>query len=140
MSRNEDSVVRKILDMLDVDAGDQPYVLACRNDVCLSPSMFDEWLCDCFNDAVSDTVRALSVADADEHLRLCILSGEGDDEVYGVTAYLFEDDESFEDFVSDYGTCDNVTIITELEDRCDYVTTTMFELVCNEREVHKLLK
>ena len=140
MSRDEDSIAYKILSVFEADADGLPYVIACRNDICLVPSLFEEWLYDCFSDAVTETKRALSVAGADDHLRSCVLSGEGDDEVYGVTAYLFEDEDAMESFVSDYGTCDNVTILTELEDRCDYITTSMYELVCNEREVHKLLK
>lgn len=140
MSRNEDSIAYNILSEFDADADGLPYVIACRNDICLEPSLFEEWLSDCFSDAVTETKHALSIAGANDHLRSCILSGEGDDEVYGVTAYLFEDEKDMESFISEYGTCDNVTILTELEDRCDYLITSMYELVCSEREVHKLLK
>ena len=114
-------------------------------------SVFEEWLDTLYIEAVEQTVRALSEASYDSDLRARILSGEGDDEVFGITAYLFESTDALDDFVQescsdedddDDGIIEKVSLglIQDLDEFCEYTTFTVYESVCMEREIKALLK
>jgi hypothetical protein len=100
---------------------------------------------------VEQAVRALSEASYDADLRARILSGEGDDEAFGITAYLFESADALDDFVQescseedddDDGIIETAScgLLQDLDDSCEYTTFTVYESVCREHEIKALLK
>ena len=104
-----------------------------------------------YTEAVEQSVRALSEASYDADLRARIMSVEGDDEVFGITAYLFESEDALDDFVQkscsdedddDDGIIEKASLglIQDLDEFCEYTTFTVYELVCMEREIKSLLK
>ena len=93
--------VSRVLNMIYDELGETPFVLCFRGSLCTRSSMFEEWLEALYPEAVEQAVRALSEASYDADLRARILSGEGDDEVFGITAYLFESADALDDFVQE---------------------------------------
>ena len=136
--RNED-VVEQFLEDLDEELDGASYVLACRDDVCLNKRMFQEWLEDKFNDALNDTMVALEQANRNEYLRGKILSGEGDEETFGVTAYLFDDASDMEDFAERNCNMDNIELLTSLEDLCEVAIFSLFSYICDMPQVRPFL-
>lgn len=136
--RNED-VVEQFLEDLDDELDGSSYVIACRGDVCLNKQMFQEWLEDKFSDALNDTMVALEQANRNEYLRGKVLSGEGDEETFGVTAYLFDDASDMEDFAERNCTMDNIDLLISLEDICEVATFSLFPYICDMPQVRTLL-
>lgn len=136
--RNED-VVEQFLEDLDEELDGASYVLACRDDVCLNKRMFQEWLEEKFNDALNDTMVALEQANRNEYLRGKILSGEGDEETFGVTAYLFDDASDMEDFAERNCNMNNIELLTSLEEICEVATFSLFPYICDLPQVRPLL-
>lgn len=136
--RNED-VVEQFLEDLDEELDGASYVLACRDDVCLNKRMFQEWLEEKFNDALNDTMVALEQANRNEYLRGKILSGEGDEETFGVTAYLFDDASDMEDFAERNCNMNNIELLTSLEDLCEVAIFSLFPYICDLPQVRPLL-
>lgn len=143
--------VSRVLDIIYDELERTPFILCFRGSLCVRSSVFEEWLDTLYTEAVEQTVRALSKASYDADLRARILSGEGDDEVFGITAYLFESTDALEDFIQescsdedddDDGIIEKVSLglIQDLDEFCEYTTFTVYESVCMEREVKSLLK
>lgn len=141
--------VSRVLDMIYDELEGTPFILCFRGSLCVRSSVFEEWLDTLYIEAVEQTVRALSEASYDADLRARILSGEGDDEVFGITAYLFESTDALDDFVQescsdedDDGIIEKVSLglIQDLDEFCEYTTFTVYESVCMEREIKALLK
>ena len=87
--------VSRVLDRIYDELERTPFILCFRGSLCTRSFMFEEWLEALYIEAVEQAVRALSEASYDADLRARILSGEGDDEVFGITAYLFESTDAF---------------------------------------------
>ena len=143
--------VSRVLDMIYDELDETPFVLCFRGSVCTRSSVFEDWLEALYTEAVEQSVRALSEASYDEDLRARILSGEGDDEVFGITAYLFESEDALDDFVKkscsdedddEDGIIETASLglLQDLDDSCEYMTFTVYESVCREREIKSLLK
>lgn len=143
--------VSRVLDIIYDELEGTPFILCFRGSLCVRSSVFEEWMDTLYTEAVEQTVRALSEASYDADLRARILSGEGDDEVFGITAYLFESEDALEDFIhescsdeddDDDGIIEKVSLglIQDLDDSCEYTTFTVYESVCMEREIKSLLK
>lgn len=143
--------VSRVLDIIYDELEGTPFILCFRGSLCVRSSVFEEWLDTLYTEAVEQTVRALSEASYDADLRARILSGEGDDEVFGITAYLFESTDALEDFIQescsdedddDDGIIEKASlgIIQDLDEFCEYTTFTVYESVCMEREIKSLLK
>ena len=141
--------VSRVLDMIYDELEGTPFILCFRGSLCVRSSVFEEWLDTLYIEAVEQTVRALSEASYDSDLRARILSGEGDDEVFGITAYLFESTDALDDFVQescsdedDDGIIEkgSLGLIQDLDEFCEYTTFTVYESVCMEREIKALLK
>lgn len=143
--------VSRVLDIIYDELEGTPFILCFRGSLCVRSSVFEEWLDTLYTEAVEQTVRALSEASYDADLRARILSGEGDDEVFGITAYLFESTDALEDFIQescsdedddDDGIIEKVSLglIQDLDEFCEYTTFTVYESVCMEREIKSLLK
>ena len=143
--------VSRVLDMIYDELDETPFVLCFRGSVCTRSSVFEDWLEALYTEAVEQSVRALSEASYDEDLRARILSGEGDDEVFGITAYLFESEDALDDFVKkscsdedddEDGIIETASLglLQDLDDSCEYTTFTVYESVCREREIKALLK
>lgn len=141
--------VSRVLDMIYDELEGTPFILCFRGSLCVRSSVFEEWLDTLYIEAVEQTVRALSEASYASDLRARILSGEGDDEVFGITAYLFESTDALDDFVQescsdedDDGIIEKVSLglIQDLDEFCEYTTFTVYESVCMEREIKALLK
>lgn len=143
--------VSRVLDRIYDELEGTPFILCFRGSLCVRSSVFEEWLDTLYIEAVEQAVRALSEASCDADFRARILSGEGDDEVFGITAYLFESTDALEDFVQescsdedddDDGIIEKVSLglIQDLDDTCEYTTFTVYESVCREREIKSLLK
>lgn len=143
--------VSRVLDIIYDELEGTPFILCFRGSLCVRSSVFEEWMDTLYTEAVEQTVRALSEASYDADLRARILSGEGDDEVFGITAYLFESTDALEDFIhescsdeddDDDGIIEKVSLglIQDLDDSCEYTTFTVYESVCMEREIKSLLK
>ena len=143
--------VSRVLDMIYDELDETPFVLCFRGSVCTRSSVFEDWLEALYTEAVEQSVRALSEASYDEDLRARILSGEGDDEVFGITAYLFESEDALDDFVKkscsdedddEDGIIETASLglLQDLDDSCEYTTFTVYESVCREREIKSLLK
>lgn len=143
--------VSRVLDMIYDELEGTPFILCFRGSLCVRSSVFEEWLDTLYTEAVEQTVRALSEASYDADLRARILSGEGDDEVFGITAYLFESADALEDFIQescsdedddDDGIIEKASLglIQDLDEFCEYTTFTVYESVCMEREIKSLLK
>lgn len=141
--------VSRVLDMIYDELEGTPFILCFRGSLCVRSSVFEEWLDTLYIEAVEQTVRALSEASYDADLRARILSGEGDDEVFGITAYLFESTDALDDFVQescsdedDDGIIEkgSLGLIQDLDEFCEYTTFTVYESVCMEREIKALLK
>lgn len=143
--------VSRVLDMIYDELDETPFVLCFRGSVCTRASVFEEWLEALYSEAVEQSVRALSEASYDADLRVRILSGEGDDEVFGITAYLFESEDALDDFVQkscsdedddEDGIIETASLglLQDLDDSCEYTTFTVYESVCMEREIKPLLK
>ena len=141
--------VSRVLDMIYDELEGTPFILCFRGSLCVRSSVFEEWLDTLYIEAVEQTVRALSEASYDSDLRARILSGEGDDEVFGIKAYLFESTDALDDFVQescsdedDDGIIEKVSLglIQDLDEFCEYTTFTVYESVCMEREIKALLK
>lgn len=143
--------VSRVLDRIYDELEGTPFILCFRGSLCVRSSVFEEWLDTLYIEAVEQAVRALSEASCDADLRARILSGEGDDEVFGITAYLFESTDALEDFVQescsdedddDDGIIEKVSLglIQDLDEFCEYTTFTVYESVCREREIKSLLK
>ena len=143
--------VSRVLDIIYDELDGTPFILCFRGSLCTRPSMFEEWLEILYPEAVDQAVRALSEVSYDADLRARILSGEGDDEVFGITAYLCESEDALEDFIQesfsdedddDDGIIEKASLclIQDLDDSCEYTTFTVYESVCMEREIKSLLK
>lgn len=143
--------VSRVLDIIYDELEGTPFILCFRGSLCVRSSVFEEWLDTLYTEAVEQTVRALSEASYDADLRARILSGEGDDEVFGITAYLFESADALEDFIQescsdedddDDGIIEKASLglIQDLDEFCEYTTFTVYESVCMEREIKSLLK
>ena len=143
--------VSRVLDMIYDELDETPFVLCFRGSVCTRSSVFEDWLEALYTEAVEQSVRALSEASYDADLRARIMSGEGDDEVFGITAYLFESEDALDDFVQkscsdedddDDGIIETASLglLQDLNDACEYTTFTVYESVCREREIKPLLK
>ena len=143
--------VSRVLNMIYDELGETPFILCFRGSLCTRSFMFEEWLEALYTEAVEQAVRALSEASYDADLRARILSGEGDDEVFGITAYLFESADALDDFVQescsdedddDDGIIEKASLglLQDLDDSCEYTTFTVYESVCMEREIKSLLK
>lgn len=143
--------VSRVLDIIYDELEGTPFILCFRGSLCVRSSVFEEWLDTLYTEAVEQTVRALSEASYDADLRARILSGEGDDEVFGITAYLFESTDALEDFIQescsdedddDDGIIEKASLglIQDLDEFCEYTTFTVYESVCMEREIKSLLK
>lgn len=143
--------VSRVLDIIYYELEGTPFILCFRGSLCVRSSVFEEWLDTLYTEAVEQTVRALSEASYDADLRARILSGEGDDEVFGITAYLFESTDVLEDFIQescsdedddDDGIIEKASLglIQDLDEFCEYTTFTVYESVCVEREIKSLLK
>lgn len=143
--------VSRVLDIIYDELERTPFILCFRGSLCVRSSVFEEWLDTLYTEAVEQTIRALSEASYDADLRARILSGEGDDEVFGITAYLFESTDALEDFLQescsdedddDDGIIEKVSLglIQDLDEFCEYTTFTVYESVCMEREIKSLLK
>lgn len=143
--------VSRVLDIIYDELEGTPFILCFRGSLCVRSSVFEEWLDTLYTEAVEQTVRALSEASYDADLRARILSGEGDDEVFGITAYLFESTDVLEDFIQescsdedddDDGIIEKASLglIQDLDEFCEYTTFTVYESVCVEREIKSLLK
>ena len=143
--------VSRVLDMIYDELDETPFVLCFRGSVCTRSSVFEDWLEALYTEAVEQSVRALSEASYDADLRARILSGEGDDEVFGITAYLFESEDALDDFVQkscsdedddEDGIIETASLglLQDLNDSCECTTFTVYESVCREREIKSLLK
>ena len=143
--------VSRVLDIIYDELEGTPFILCFRGSLCVRSSVFEEWLDTLYTEAVEQAVRALSEASYDADLRARILSGEGDDEVFGITAYLFESTDVLEDFIQescsdedddDDGIIEKASLglIQDLDEFCEYTTFTVYESVCMEREIKSLLK
>lgn len=143
--------VSRVLNMIYDELERTPFILCFRGSLCTRSYMFEEWLDTLYTEAVEQAVRALSEASYDADLRARILSGEGDDEVFGITAYLFESEDALEDFIQescsdedddDDGIIEKASLglIQDLDEFCEYTTFTVYESVCMEREIKSLLK
>lgn len=143
--------VSRVLDIIYDELEGTPFILCFRGSLCVRSSVFEEWLDTLYTEAVEQTVRALNEASYDADLRARILSGEGDDEVFGITAYLFESTDALEDFIQescsdedddDDGIIEKASLglIQDLDEFCEYTTFTVYESVCMEREIKSLLK
>lgn len=143
--------VSRVLDIIYDELEGTPFILCFRGSLCVRSSVFEEWLDTLYTEAVEQAVRALSEASYDADLRARILSGEGDDEVFGITAYLFESTDALEDFIQescsdedddDDGIIEKASLglIQDLDEFCEYTTFTVYESVCMEREIKSLLK
>jgi len=143
--------VSRVLDIIYDELDGTPFILCFRGSLCVRPSMFEEWLDTLYTEAVEQAVRALSEASYDADLRARILSGEGDDEAFGITAYLFESADALDDFVQEScsdedddedGIIEKVSLslLQDLDDSCEYTTFTVYDSVCREREIKSLLK
>ena len=143
--------VSRVLDMIYDELDETPFVLCFRGSLCTRSSVFEEWLEVLYPEAVEQAVRALSEASYDDDLMARILSGEGDDEVFGITAYLFESEDDLDDFV--HKSCSDedddedgiietasLGLLQDLDDACECTTFTVYESVCREREIKSLLK
>ena len=143
--------ISRVLNMIYDELERTPFILCFRGSLCTRSSMFEEWLEALYTEAVEQAVRVLSEASYDADLRARILSGEGDDEVFGITAYLFESEDALEDFIQescsdedgdDDGIIEKASLdlLQDLDDSCEYTTFTVYESVCMEREIKSLLK
>lgn len=143
--------ISRVLNMIYDELERTPFILCFRGSLCTRSYMFEEWLEALYTEAVEQSVRALSEASYDADLRARIMSGEGDDEVFGITAYLFESEDALDDFVQkscsdedddDDGIIEKASLglIQDLDEFCEYTTFTVYELVCMEREIKSLLK
>ena len=143
--------ISRVLNMIYDELERTPFILCFRGSLCTRSYMFEEWLEALYTEAVEQAVRALSEASYDADLRARIMSGEGDDEVFGITAYLFESEDALEDFIQescsdedddDDGIIEKASLglIQDLDEFCEYTTFTVYELVCMEREIKSLLK
>ena len=143
--------VSRVLNMIYDELGETPFVLCFRGSLCTRSFMFEEWLEALYTESVEQAVRALSEASYDADLRARIMSGEGDDEVFCITAYLFESTDALEDFIQescsdedddDDGIIEKASLglLQDLDDSCEYTTFTVYESVCMEREIKSLLK
>lgn len=143
--------ISRVLNMIYDELERTPFILCFRGSLCTRSYMFEEWLEALYTEAVEQAVRALSEASYDADLRARIMSGEGDDEVFGITAYLFESEDALDDFVQkscsdedddDDGIIEKASLglIQDLDEFCEYTTFTVYESVCMEREVKSLLK
>ena len=143
--------VSRVLNMIYDELERTPFILCFRGSLCTRSFMFEEWLEALYTEAVEQAVRALSEASYDADLRARIMSGEGDDEVFGITAYLFESEDALDDFVQkscsdedddDDGIIEKASLglIQDLDDSCECTTFTVYESVCMEREIKALLK
>ena len=143
--------VSRVLDMIYDELEGPPFILCFRGSLCVRSSVFEGWLDTLYTEAVEQTVRALSEASYDADLRARILSGEGDDEVFGITAYLFESTDALDEFVQESCSAEDddgdgiiekasLGLIQDLDEFCEYTTFTVYESVCMEREIKALLK
>ena len=141
--------VSRVLNMIYDELERTPFILCFRGSLCTRSYMFEEWLDTLYTEAVEQAVRALSEASYDADLRARILSGEGDDEIFGITAYLFESTDALDEFVQescsdedDDGIIEKASLdlLQDLDDSCEYTTFTVYESVCMEREIKALLK
>lgn len=143
--------VSHVLDIIYDELYGTPFILCFRGSLCVRPSVFEEWLEVLYPEAVEQARRTLSEASYDAGLRSRILSGEGDDEVFGITAYLFDSEDSLEDFIQESCSDEDddedgiiekasLSLIQDLDDSCEYTTFTVYESVCMEREIKSLLK
>ena len=143
--------VSRVLNMIYDELERTPFILCFRGSLCTRSSMFEEWLEALYTEAVEQAVRALSEASYDADLRARIMSGEGDDEVFGITAYLFESEDALDDFVQkscsdedddEDGIIETASLglLQDLDDACECTTFTVYESVCREREIKSLLK
>ena len=143
--------VSRVLNMIYDELERTPFILCFRGSLCTRSYMFEEWLEALYTEAVEQSVRSLSEASYDADLRARIMSGEGDDEVFGITAYLFESEDALDDFVQkscsdedgdDDGIIEKASLglIQDLDEFCEYTTFTVYESVCMEREIKSLLK
>ena len=140
--------ISRVLNMIYDELERTPFILCFRGSLCTRSYMFEEWLEALYTEAVEQTVRSLSEASYDADLRARIMSGEGDDEVFGITAYLFESEDALDDFVQkscsdeDDGIIEKASLglIQDLDEFCEYTTFTVYESVCMEREIKSLLK
>ena len=143
--------VSRVLNMIYDELERTPFILCFRGSLCTRSYMFEEWLEALYTEAVEQAVRALSEASYDADLRARIMSGEGDDEVFGITAYLFESEDALDDFVQkscsdedddDDGIIEKASLdlLQDLDEFCEYTTFTVYESVCMEREIKSLLK
>ena len=143
--------ISRVLNMIYDELERTPFILCFRGSLCTRSYMFEEWLEALYTEAVEQAVRALSEASYDADLRARIMSGEGDDEVFGITAYLFESEDALDDFVQkscsdedddDDGIIEKASLglIQDLDEFCEYTTFTVYESVCLEREIKSLLK
>ena len=143
--------ISRVLNMIYDELERTPFILCFRGSLCTRSFMFEEWLEALYTEAVEQAVRALSEASYDADLRARIMSGEGDDEVFGITAYLFESEDALEDFIQescsdedddDDGIIEKASLglIQDLDEFCEYTTFTVYESVCMEREIKSLLK
>lgn len=143
--------VSRVLDIIYDELDGTPFILCFRGSLCVRSSVFEEWLDTLYTEAVEQAVRALSEASYDADLRARILSGEGDDEVFGITAYLFESADALDDFVQESCSDEDddedgiiekasLGLLQDLDDSCEYTTFTVYDSVCREREIKALLK
>ena len=143
--------ISRVLNMIYDELERTPFILCFRGSLCTRSYMFEEWLEALYTEAVEQSVRSLSEASYDADLRARIMSGEGDDEVFGITAYLFESEDALEDFIQescsdedgdDDGIIEKASLdlLQDLDDSCEYTTFTVYESVCMEREIKSLLK
>ena len=143
--------ISRVLNMIYDELERTPFILCFRGSLCTRSYMCEEWLEALYTEAVEQSVRALSEASYDADLRARIMSGEGDDEVFGITAYLFESEDALDDFVQkscsdedddDDGIIEKASLglIQDLDEFCEYTTFTVYESVCMEREIKSLLK
>lgn len=143
--------ISRVLNMIYDELERTPFILCFRGSLCTRSYMFEEWLEALYTEAVEQAVRSLSEASYDADLRARIMSGEGDDEVFGITAYLFESEDALDDFVQkscsdedddDDGIIEKASLglIQDLDEFCEYTTFTVYESVCMEREIKSLLK
>ena len=143
--------VSRVLDIIYDELDETPFILCFRGSLCVRSSAFEEWLEALYPEAVEQAFRALSEASYDADLRARILSGEGDDEVFGITAYLFESEDALYDFIQkscsdedddEDGIIETASLglLQDLDDSCECATFTVYESVCMEREIKPLLK
>lgn len=141
----------RVLDRIYDELDGMYFVLMFRGSLCVRKSVIYEWLEGIYPDAVMDAVRALGEVGYNQELRSRILSGEGDDEAFGICAYIFETSDALDDFISyclENGMEEDVWILDKtpldivqyLDDECDTATFTVFEYVCKESEIKSLLK